>query len=84
MIMKEMKNYWRRAAQQSVSKRLAKFLSSLEQDDGVHQSSNEIKEGMEELQVQIKEEKRRPSSRNYFVIAFTFLVLLLSWLFLRL
>ncbi|XP_022733870.1 disease resistance protein TAO1-like [Durio zibethinus] len=70
-------------SQQSVSERLAKFVSSLEQDDGVHQSSYEIKEGMEEIQVQIKEEKCRSSSRNYFVFAFTFLLLLSSWMFLR-
>ncbi|XVF84462.1 hypothetical protein PTKIN_Ptkin17bG0039000 [Pterospermum kingtungense] len=57
-------------SQQSVSERLAKFFSSLEQI-----------EGAEELQVQIEEENHRPSSRNYFIVAFTFLVL--SWLFQR-
>ncbi|XVE56181.1 hypothetical protein DITRI_Ditri03aG0217200 [Diplodiscus trichospermus] len=67
-------------SQQSVSERLAKFVSCLEQDDGVYQPRYEKKEGMEEQQVQIKEEKRRPSSRNYFVIAF--IVLPLSWLLL--
>ncbi|XVF07073.1 hypothetical protein REPUB_Repub06bG0105900 [Reevesia pubescens] len=64
-------------SQQTVSERLAKFFSSLDEDDGLCQS------GIDELQAQIKEEKRRPSCRNYFVIAFTFL-LLLSWLCLSL
>ncbi|XVE84952.1 hypothetical protein DITRI_Ditri17bG0053000 [Diplodiscus trichospermus] len=47
-------------SQQSVSERLARFVSSLEQDDGVYQFRYEKKEGMEEKQVQIKEEKCRP------------------------
>ncbi|XVE84955.1 hypothetical protein DITRI_Ditri17bG0053300 [Diplodiscus trichospermus] len=51
-------------SQQTVSERLSKFFGSLEQDDGVNQSRNEKKEGMEVQQVQIKKEKRRPSSRS--------------------